>query len=119
VTRLAFNPLTNIVLNLVLLPTLGTIGAAIGRVGGVSASATLRHLLIARELTAVNWFRFAVKPGLISIAVGSVCYSLLEVGRPAWLLVFYVLVTLVLLRISSCFSPSAVKEMMSSPSGQD
>jgi O-antigen/teichoic acid export membrane protein len=116
---LAFNPLTNIVLNLVLLPTLGTIGAAIGRVGGVSASATLRHLLIARELTAVNWFRFAVKPGLISTAVGSACYSLLEVGRPAWLLVFYVLVTLVLLRISSCFSLSAVKDMMSSPSGQD
>ena len=42
VNRLAFNPLINIVLNLVLLPTLGTIGAAIGRVGGVGASAALR-----------------------------------------------------------------------------
>ncbi|MGH7841066.1 MAG: polysaccharide biosynthesis C-terminal domain-containing protein [Candidatus Binataceae bacterium] len=119
VARLAFNPLTNIVLNVVLLPTLGTIGAAIGRVGGVGASATLRHLLIARELTAVNWFRFALKPALISIGVGSVCFSLLDVERPAWLLLFYVAVTAVLLRISSSFSPSAIKDMLSFPSSQD
>jgi O-antigen/teichoic acid export membrane protein len=120
VNRLAFNPLTNIVLTLVLLPTLGAIGAAIGRVGGVGASATLRYLLIARELTEVNWLRFALKPGLISIGVGSVCYSLLDVGRPAWLLLlFYLAVTAVLLRISSGFSPSAIKDMMSFPSSRD
>ncbi|MGH6846353.1 MAG: oligosaccharide flippase family protein, partial [Methylocella sp.] len=118
VSRLAFNPLTNIMLNLVLLPTLGTIGAAIGRVGGVGASATLRHLLIARELTGVNWFRFALKPALISIGAGSVCYSLLDVVRPAWLLLIYVAVTAVLLRISG-FSPSVVKDMMSMPSSQN
>jgi O-antigen/teichoic acid export membrane protein len=119
VRRLAFNPLTNIVLNLVLLPVLGTIGAAIGRVGGVAASATLRHLLIARELTGVNWFRFALKPALISIGVGSVCYALLEVDRPAGLLLFYVAVTAVLLRISSAFSPSVIKDMMSFRPGKD
>jgi len=119
VRRLAFNPLTNIVLNLVLLPVLGTIGAAIGRVGGVAASATLRHLLIARELTGVNWFRFALKPALISIGVGSVCYALLEVDRPAGLLLFYVAVTAVLLRISSAFSPSVIKDMMSFRPGRD
>jgi O-antigen/teichoic acid export membrane protein len=119
VSRLAFNPLTNIVLNLVLLPTLGTIGAAIGRVGGVSASATLRYRLIARELTGVNWFRFALKPALISIGVGAVCYWLLDVGHPAWSLLFYVAVTAVLLRISSCFSPSVIKDMMSFTSSQD
>ncbi len=119
VSRLAFNPLTNIVLNLVLLPTLGTIGAAIGRVGGVGASATLRYLLIARELTEVNWFRFALKPALISISVGSVCYSLLDVASPAWLLLFYMAVTAVCLRILSGFSPAAIKDMMSVPSSQD
>jgi O-antigen/teichoic acid export membrane protein len=119
VRRLAFNPLINIVLNLALLPALGAIGAAIGRVGGVGASATLRYRLIARELTAVNWIRFARKPALISIGVGSVCYALLDVGRPAWLLLFYVAVTAALLRISSSFSSSAIKDMMSFPSSQD
>jgi O-antigen/teichoic acid export membrane protein len=119
VSCFAFNPLTNIVLNLVLLPTLGTIGAAIGRVGGVGASATLRYRLIARELTEVNWFRFALKPALISVGVGSVCYALLDMGHPAWLLLFYVAVTAVLLRLLSGFSPSALKDMMSSPPGQD
>jgi O-antigen/teichoic acid export membrane protein len=119
VRRLAFNPLINIVLNLALLPALGTIGAAIGRVGGVGASATLRYLLIARELTAVNWLRFALKPALISVGVGSVCYALLDVNRPAGLLLFYVAATAVLLRISSGFSPSAIKDLMSLPSSQD
>ena len=119
VSRLAFNPLTNIVLNLVLLPALGTIGAAIGRVGGVATSATLRYLLIGRELTAVNWFRFALKPALISIGVGSVCYALLDVERPAGLLLLYVAVTAVLLRILSGFSPAVIKDMMSFPSSQD
>ena len=119
VTRLAFNPLTNIVLNLVLLPTLGTIGAAIGRVGGASASTTLRYVLIARELTAVHWFRFALKPALISIGMGSICYSLLDVAHPIWVLLFYVMGTTILLRILSGFSVSAIKDMMSFPSRQD
>ena len=119
VTRLAFNPLTNIVLNLVLLPTLGTIGAAIGRVGGASASTTLRYVLIARELTAVHWFRFALKPALISIGMGSICYSLLDVAHPIWVLLFYVTGTTILLRILSGFSVSAIKDMMSFPSRQD
>jgi len=116
---LAFNPITNIVLNLMLLPIIGTIGAAIGRVGGVGASATLRHLLIDRELTGMNWLRFAVKPALISIGVGLVCYLLLEMDRPVWLLLFYTAVTAVLLRISSGFSLSAIKDMMSFAPNQD
>jgi len=119
VSRLAFNPLVNIVLNLVLLPILGTIGAAIGRVGGVGASAILRYVWIARELTAVNWVRFALKPALISAGVGSVCYSLFDVARPAWLLLFYAAVTAILLGISSGFSLSAIKDMMSLQSSQD
>jgi O-antigen/teichoic acid export membrane protein len=116
VNRLAFNPLINILLNLILLPTLGTIGAAIGRVGGVAVSATLRYLLIARELTEVNWFRFALKPALISIGVGSACYWLLDIGHPAWLALCYVLVTILLLGTLSGFPHLAIKEMMSFPS---
>ena len=119
VRRFAFNPATNIVLNFALLPTLGTIGAAIGRVGGGCASAILRHFLIARELTAVHWFRFALKPALISLAVGSVCYLLRDAERPGWLLLFYAAVTAALLRISSGFSPAAIKDMMSFASTPD
>jgi O-antigen/teichoic acid export membrane protein len=119
VRRLAFNPLVNIILNLMLLPALGPIGAAIGRAGGVGASATLRYLLIARELTRINLFRFAMKPAFISIAVGWVCFALHDVGHPAWLLFFYVAASAVLLRISSSFSPSVIKDMMSLPSSQD
>jgi O-antigen/teichoic acid export membrane protein len=119
IRRLAFNPLTNIVLTLVLLPVLGTIGAAIGRLGGGVASATLRNLLIARELTAVNWFRFALRPASISIGVGFVCYLLLDVDRPAWLLLFYMAATAALLIILSGFPHAAIKDMMSFPSGQD
>ncbi|MGQ0445920.1 MAG: flippase [Beijerinckiaceae bacterium] len=119
VRRLAFNPLINIILNLMLLPVLGPVGAAIGRAGGVAASATLRYLLIARVLTRLNLFRFAAKPALISIGVGSACYFLLDAGHQAWLLFFYVAASVVLLSISSSFSPSAIKDMMSLPSSQD
>lgn len=119
VSRLAFNPLTNIVLNLILLPILGTVGAAIGRVGGVSASATLRHRLISRELTRINWLRFGLKPALIGIGVGSVCYSLLSLGRPIYSVTAYVLLTVCLLRISSGFSSSAIKDMMSVAPSQE
>jgi len=119
VSRLAFNPLTNIVLTLVLLPTLGMIGAAIGRVGGGAASAALRYFLISRELTAVNWLRFALKPTLISVGMGSVCYLWLDIAHPAWLPVFYVAVTVVLLRISAGFSPAVIEDMMSFRSTQD
>ena len=93
-----------------LLPSLGTIGAAIGRVGGVGASAALRDRLIDRELTRVNWLRFAFRPALISIGVGSVCYWMLDVDHPAWLLLLYVSVTAVLLILWSGFSTSAIKE---------
>ena len=115
-TCLAFNLLTNIALNLALLPVLGPIGAAIGRVAGGGVSATLRHLLISKVLTPVNWLHFARKPALISLVAGSVCFSLLDVERPAWLLAFYTTACLVSLWISSSFSFSTIKDIMSFPS---
>jgi O-antigen/teichoic acid export membrane protein len=116
VSRFAVNPLTNIAVNLLLLPTMGTIGAVIGRVSGVAASAILRHLLIARELSGVKWLQFALKPALISIGVGLVCYFLLDVNPSIWWLFFYAAVTAALLRISSCLAPATIKDMMSFPS---
>lgn len=115
---LVFNPLTNIALTLLLLPTLGTIGAAIGRVGGTGASATLRYLLISRDLKRVNWLRFALKPVLISIGTGAVCCLFLDVRRPAWLLL-YAATNAVLLMLSSSFSFTAIKDLMSFPPARD
>jgi O-antigen/teichoic acid export membrane protein len=119
VSRLAFNPLTNIVLNLLLLPILGAIGAAIGRAGGVAASAILRYVFMARVLTAVNWFRFVVKPAVISGGVAVLCYSLSDLERPGWLLVFYGVVTAGLLIVTTGLSPATIKDMMSFASSED
>jgi O-antigen/teichoic acid export membrane protein len=111
---LAFNPLGNIVLSVALLPLLGTVGAAIGRAVAVAISALLRSRLIARELGAVNWLRPVLKPALISAAVAGLC-SLLAADRPIWLLVLYATATGALLVLSSSFSFSAIKDMMTLP----
>lgn len=116
VTCLAFNPLTNIALSLALLPTLGIVGVALGRVGGVCASALLRHLLIGRELAGIDWLRIVFKPALVSLALGALCYSLMGVYNFPQLLVFYAVLSALILRISSGFSGSAIKEMMRHPS---
>jgi hypothetical protein len=79
----------------------------------------LRHLLISKVLTPVNWLHFARRPALISLIAGLVCFSLLDVGRPAWLLLFYTVVTLVSLWVSSSFSFSTIKDMMSLRSATD
>lgn len=116
---LAFNLLTNIAVNLALLPVLGPIGAAIGRVAGGGVSTTLRHLLIAHVLAPMKWLHFARKPALISLITGLVCFSLLDVERPAWLLLFYTIVTLVSLWVSSSLSFSTIKDIMSFPPAAD
>ncbi|MBV8889115.1 MAG: flippase [Alphaproteobacteria bacterium] len=116
VGRLAFNPLINIAMSLVLLPVLGTIGAAVGRVAGVAVSAVLRYNLIASKMIGVNWFRFAPKPALISLGMAALCYFLRNIDHSAWLPLLYVAVTAILLRASSGFSFSAIKDMMSVPS---
>ncbi len=117
--RLAFNPLVNIGLNLLLLPGLGIVGAAIGRVGGVAVSATLRYRLIARELTRVHWFRFAMKPVAISLGVGAICEGLSGLCRPVWLMLAYVVATAVLLRLAAGFTPAAVAALLRLPSPQE
>jgi O-antigen/teichoic acid export membrane protein len=118
-TRLAFNPLVNIALNAALLPMIGTVGAAIGRVGGVAASATLRSLLIARTFTRVHWLHFALKPTVISVAVGTVCYLLQDVVHPAILMMVYCAATLPLLIFFSTLSPTVIGEIMRAPSVRD
>lgn len=118
-TRLAFNPLVNIALNAALLPMIGTVGAALGRVGGVVASATLRALLIARIFTRVHWFRFALKPTVISLAVGAVCYLLQDIAHPAILMMVYCVATVTLLVLWSTLSPAVIREIMRAPSAQD
>jgi O-antigen/teichoic acid export membrane protein len=116
---LASNLLTNIVLNLALLPVLGPVGSAIGKLAGGGVSTILRHLLISRVLIPVNWLYFARKPALISLVTGLVCFSLLDVERPIWLLMFYTSACLASLWISSSFSFATIKDMMSFPSAAE
>jgi O-antigen/teichoic acid export membrane protein len=116
---LGFNLLINVVLNLTLLPILGPIGSAIGRAAGAGVSAVPRYYLIARILTPVNWIRFAHKPALVSVGVGSICYLLLGEMHPVWLLLFYAAAVPILLKAWSSFSFSTLKDMMSFPSAAD
>ncbi|MFO1431512.1 MAG: flippase [Candidatus Competibacteraceae bacterium] len=67
----AINPVTNVALNLVLIPDLGGIGAAIGKVAGVVVSAVLRYRYIAGKLARVRWLDFAIRPILVSAMIGS------------------------------------------------
>ncbi|MGD9614983.1 MAG: flippase [Alphaproteobacteria bacterium] len=115
VIRLAFNPLTNIALSLMLLPFLGMVGAAIGRLAGAAVTALLRQSYIARELTPIRWLPVCLAPMLISTGVGAVCYVLLDLDRPAWLVAFYLAATGILIAISSGRSLLAVKDIMSTP----
>lgn len=118
-TRLAANPLVNIALNAALLPTVGTVGAALGRVGGVAASATLRSRFIARTFSRVHWFRFAFKPALISVAAGAACGLLQGMAHPAVLMIGYCVATVTFLVAWSTITPAAVRDIMRAPSASD
>jgi O-antigen/teichoic acid export membrane protein len=67
----AINPAINVALNLVLIPSLGGIGAAIGKVAGIIVSVALRYRYIARRLARVRWLDFAIRPVLSSAMIGS------------------------------------------------
>jgi hypothetical protein len=64
------------------------------RVGSIRVAPS--HLSSARAITSM----FCKKPALISIGVGSICYSLPNAGHPAWLLLSYIAVTTALLTVS-------------------
>jgi O-antigen/teichoic acid export membrane protein len=113
---LAYNLLTNLVLNLALLPLIGPIGSAIARVAGGGVSTSLRHLLISQVLTPIRWLHFARKPALASLIAGSLSFFLLYFGHPAWMLLFYAGMILLLLGNSFSISLSTIKDMMSYPS---
>jgi O-antigen/teichoic acid export membrane protein len=67
----AINPAINVALNLVLIPSLGGVGAAIGKVAGIIVSVALRYRYIARRLARVRWLDFAIRPVLASAMIGS------------------------------------------------
>jgi hypothetical protein len=75
-------------------------------------------LLIYRELTKVNWLRFALKPALISAAIGALCYWAFGADRIVGLFL-YVAGIVIVLRLSSSFSLSAVRDMMSVSPNQE
>lgn len=66
------NPLLNIAVNLVAIPALGSIGAALAKLAGVIASSTNRYLAISRDLVPLRWFEFAARPLVVSVVAGLV-----------------------------------------------
>lgn len=117
--RFALNPLVNILLNFALLPPFGTLGAAIGRVGGALASSTSRHMLVSEQLARIAWLRFTWKPAAISVGVGAACAGFLDVDRSLWAMGFYVVATMLLIRLFSGLSVHAIADIMSTPSPQN
>lgn len=64
----AFNPATNIVASLCLVPVLGPSGAALGRVAGVVVSAVVRQSYVSRQFLRLNWLRIAGVPLAVSLS---------------------------------------------------
>lgn len=109
---LAFNPLCNILVNLALLPTLGVLGAAIGRLAGVVASTFSRNRAISSALAPIDWLSIAAKPAAISVGVG-VVFGAMDHGRPILEALGFSVASALLMVFSSAFSIGAVKDMMS------
>lgn len=118
-SRFAFNPVVNILLNFALLPLLGTLGAALSRVGGAVASTTLRHILVSERLARIEWLRLLWKPAAISIGAGAACAAAFDVDRSFLALTLYVLLSMLLTALLSGFSIHAVKDMVSVPPSRD
>ena len=101
---LAFNLLTNIVLNLALSPFWAHWGRDRAGTAGSGVSATLRHLLIAQVLESGEWFHFARKTALISLVAGSVVFHCWMWSVQPGCYCSYTAVSLVSLWVSSSFS---------------
>ena len=67
----ASNPATNILLNVILIPLYGGVGAAVARLVGGLASCLLRYLYVARHMVQFGWLRLMIKPfAICSLLVG-------------------------------------------------
>lgn len=62
----SLNPAGNVLLGVILIPTLGGIGAALAKIASVAVSFALRYAYVSRRLTALGWPRIAVKPLVVS-----------------------------------------------------
>lgn len=63
------NPLSNIVLSILLIPGLGAVGAAVAKLAGVTASFVLRHAYLARHQVGLNWVRVTGRPLVVSVVL--------------------------------------------------
>jgi O-antigen/teichoic acid export membrane protein len=61
----ASHPALNIIMNFILIPSLGGIGAALARLAGALTSCTLRYMYIARHIVRFSWFSLIIKPFFI------------------------------------------------------
>ena len=60
------NPLSNIVLSILLIPRFGAIGTAMAKLAGVTASFILRYSYLARHEVGLNWIRITGWPLVVS-----------------------------------------------------
>lgn len=75
----AFNPATNILLNLLAIPALGGAGAALGKVAGVLVSSFARLTVISRDLVKLRWMHYVARPLMVSLVAGSVLVPLHQI----------------------------------------
>lgn len=112
----ATNPALNIALNLVAIPAVGGVGAALAKLAGVLASSVSRYIAISRNLTAMRWLEFAGRPLIVSVAVG-LLLQLLGGALPSQLsIVLYVVLTMTGLAWTAQFSRADLAEILHPPS---
>jgi O-antigen/teichoic acid export membrane protein len=75
------NPVTNITLNLLLIPIFGGVGAALSKLIGVLCSCSLRYMFISKRLVRLNWLHITAKPFLVSLALVA-CMILFRAAYP-------------------------------------
>jgi hypothetical protein len=67
---------------------------------GITVLRRVGSIRVASSVVRSRDYLHVKKPALISIGVGSICYSLPDAGHPAWLLLSYIAVTTALLTVS-------------------
>lgn len=106
------NPGLNIAVNLVAIPALGSTGAALSKLAGVLASSTSRYIAISRDVVPLAWFKFAVRPLLVSVTAGLILMPFATVLPDAISIALFIALTIAGLAWAAQFSVADVSEML-------
>lgn len=108
----AVNPGLNIVVNVVAIPALGSTGAALSKLAGVLASSTNRYVAISRDVVPLGWFRFAVRPLVVSVVAGLILMPFATVLPDAVSIALFITLTIGGLAWTAQFSLADVSEIL-------